>query len=92
MKKIGVIASNKNKQAIEQLDFLVKKYSLSQDLENVDLIVVIGGDGFMLHCLHNYGHIPLYGINFGSVGFLMNQFDQGYDLLKEIYYLDTLNN
>ena len=84
MKKIGVIASNKNKQAIEKLDLLVKKYSFTTKLDDVDLIVVIGGDGFMLHCLHNYDHVPLYGINFGLVGFLMNQFDDGYDLRKEI--------
>lgn len=39
-----------------------------------DLILVLGGDGFMLHCLHSYMKlkIPFYGINCGTVGFLMN--------------------
>lgn len=44
--------------------------------ENSDLIIVIGGDGSLLHALHNYMglNIPFYGINSGSVGFLMNNF------------------
>ncbi len=46
--------------------------------DNADLIVVIGGDGTMLHALHQYMHLDLafYGINAGSVGFLMNNFHQ----------------
>jgi NAD+ kinase len=41
---------------------------------DVDVIIVIGGDGTLLHALHNYMHknVPFYGINAGSVGFLMN--------------------
>jgi len=42
-----------------------------------DIYVVVGGDGFMLHVLHemlNRGHVrPCYGINLGTVGFLMNR-------------------
>jgi NAD+ kinase len=42
--------------------------------EDADVLIVLGGDGFMLHSLHSYRslHKPFYGINFGSVGFLMN--------------------
>lgn len=38
-------------------------------------IVVLGGDGFMLQSLHNYMKmkLPFYGINCGTVGFLMNE-------------------
>jgi NAD+ kinase len=41
-----------------------------------DVIVVLGGDGFMLQVLHKYMHrnIPVYGMNCGSVGFLMNNY------------------
>lgn len=41
-----------------------------------DVIIVIGGDGSMLHALHRYIDldIPFYGINAGSIGFLMNNF------------------
>lgn len=37
-------------------------------------IVVLGGDGFMLESLHKYGHhnVPFFGLNYGSVGFLLN--------------------
>ncbi len=46
------------------------------DPKNADIIVVIGGDGTMLHALHEHMHlnIPFYGINSGSIGFLMNNF------------------
>ena len=39
-----------------------------------DLIIVIGGDGQLLHAMHQYMYlnIPFYGINSGSIGFLMN--------------------
>lgn len=44
--------------------------------EEADLIVALGGDGFMLEVLHRYieRHVPIYGMNRGSVGFLMNSF------------------
>jgi len=49
-------------------------------LEDADIIVALGGDGFMLQTLHNTQHLPapVYGMNRGTVGFLMNNFsDQG---------------
>ncbi len=41
-----------------------------------DVIVALGGDGFMLEVLHKYMHrgIPVYGMNCGSVGFLLNNY------------------
>lgn len=41
-------------------------------------IVVIGGDGEMLHAMHNYMQlkIPFYGVNSGNLGFLMNNYDE----------------
>lgn len=45
--------------------------------EEADVIVVLGGDGYMLHVLHrmlDLGRvIPAYGVNHGTVGFLMNK-------------------
>ena len=45
--------------------------------EQADVLVVLGGDGFMLHALHamiDAGRvIPVYGVNMGTVGFLMNK-------------------
>ena len=51
-----------------------------------DVIVALGGDGFMLNTLEKYMHTdtPIYGLNRGSVGFLMNEF-------KEEGLIDRLN-
>ena len=47
------------------------------------IIVALGGDGLMLQTLHRVmdRSVPVYGMNFGSVGFLMNEF--GTDGLRE---------
>ncbi len=39
-----------------------------------DVLLVLGGDGFLMHIVKqlDYPSIPVYGINFGQVGFLMN--------------------
>ena len=44
--------------------------------EAADIVVALGGDGFMLQTLHAFvGKAkPIYGMNLGSVGFLMNEF------------------
>ena len=58
----------------------IKKF-LDSKISNVsiikcNLIIVIGGDGFMLSSLKKYNKFkkPFYGINAGSFGFLMNKF------------------
>jgi NAD+ kinase len=42
--------------------------------QEADVIAVLGGDGFMLRTLHHLGHLnkPFYGLNCGTVGFLLN--------------------
>jgi NAD+ kinase len=44
----------------------------------VDAILVLGGDGFMLQMLHRYlgRGVPLYGMNCGTVGFLLNSYNK----------------
>ena len=46
--------------------------------EKANVIVALGGDGFMLETLHRYMNrdVPIYGMNRGSVGFLMNTYDE----------------
>ncbi len=46
--------------------------------ETADVVVALGGDGLMLQALHTYMEtgIPIYGMNRGSVGFLMNEFSE----------------
>lgn len=48
-------------------------------LDRADLIVALGGDGFMLQTLHRTQKLglPVYGMNCGTVGFLMNEFVEG---------------
>jgi NAD+ kinase len=43
--------------------------------EDADVIVALGGDGFMLQTLHKHGlrGLPVFGMKLGTVGFLMNQ-------------------
>lgn len=42
-----------------------------------DVIVALGGDGFMLHILHSTQEldVPVYGMNCGTIGFLMNEYN-----------------
>ena len=44
-------------------------------LEHADVLVALGGDGFMLRTLHRLQgrRIPVYGMKCGTVGFLMNR-------------------
>lgn len=44
--------------------------------DKAEIIVALGGDGFMLQKLHAFldARRPIYGMNFGSIGFLMNEF------------------
>ena len=45
---------------------------------DADVIVALGGDGFMLETIHAHMDAgkPIYGMNLGSVGFLMNEFNE----------------
>lgn len=53
--------------------------------EEADVIVALGGDGFMLQTLHGTIGIdtPVYGMNRGTVGFLMNEYSET-DLLRRL--------
>src|SRR5205085_4231066 len=46
------------------------------DPQNADVIVPLGGDGFMLQTLHRFMSAgkPIYGMHRGTVGFLMNEY------------------
>lgn len=57
-------------------------------LEEADLVVVLGGDGLMLQTLHamldNGRVVPAYGVNLGTVGFLMNRYRDAARTLQRI--------
>jgi NAD+ kinase len=74
--KLACVASNAA-SAQGALKLLRTHYDFVE-VENAQVIVALGGDGFVLHCLHQYMeyNIPIYGINRGTVGFLMNSFSE----------------
>jgi len=53
--------------------------------EEADILVALGGDGFMLQTLHRHGALgkPVFGMKLGTVGFLMNHF-RAEDLLERL--------
>ena len=71
---IAFVASD-SPEARTALDRLTRAYG-SADPKKADAIVALGGDGLMLQTLHRFMHdrIPIYGMNRGSVGFLMNEY------------------
>src|SRR4030067_784 len=79
--KIAFIASE-TKEAQEALQKLTKRYG-NASAEEADAIGALGGDGLMLQPMHRHlnSRIPIYGMNRGSVGFLLNDYRE--DSLKE---------
>ena len=79
--KIAFVASDVA-EACDARAALAKRYGDAPP-EQADVIVALGGDGFMLQTLHRFmkNRIPIYGMNRGSVGFLMNEYHE--DCLME---------
>ncbi|NKX44563.1 NAD kinase [Roseicyclus persicicus] len=84
--------------AARNIAFLASDTALSQDAktrlearygtyapEEADVIVALGGDGFMLQTLHATQALeaPVYGMNRGTVGFLMNAYQED-DLIDRL--------
>jgi NAD+ kinase len=75
MSKLPQIIFDKNKRSRKiktELQKIIKKYNFS----NSKIIIIIGGDGFMLETLKKFKNSKFYfyGINSGNYGFLMNKF------------------
>ena len=70
-----LIISDKNKKSLKIKSFLQKNLKSNQIIKS-DLVIVIGGDGFMLQILKKNKNSSkyFYGINSGNYGFLMNKF------------------
>ena len=71
------IISDKNSRSSKIKKAVLKKIKICS-LVKSNLIIVIGGDGFMLETLKKYNKYkkPFYGINSGNYGFLMNKFSE----------------
>lgn len=79
--RIACIADDtpKAQAAFKEIKKHYTLYPLTKRRDSAQVIVVLGGDGFMLQCLHEYMKykLPFYGINCGTVGFLMNEHGTG---------------
>lgn len=85
--RLACLADESSEKAIEaykslkkRYDFVDKRYIRGQS----DIVIVLGGDGFMLEVLHKYmtaRNLSFYGMNCGTVGFLMNSYNP--DMLEE---------
>jgi NAD+ kinase len=74
--KIAFVASEMP-EAVAARKRLVARYG-AVEAEDADAVVALGGDGHMLQTLHRFMNdgIPIYGMNRGSVGFLMNDYSE----------------
>ncbi|QFT79867.1 Inorganic polyphosphate/ATP-NAD kinase [Roseovarius sp. THAF27] len=81
--KIAFVASRVS-VAQTARDRLAKRFEHVEP-EDADVIVALGGDGFMLETLHDVQKLgkPVYGMNRGTVGFLMNEYSES-DLLERL--------
>ena len=82
-RRLSFVASDRP-EAQEARARLAERYG-DVGFENAQVVVALGGDGFMLETLHRTIDKlkPIYGMNRGSVGFLMNEYSED-DLLERI--------
>ena len=73
-KSIAILADEHlpAQEAVEKLQTIYDQVSP----EDADIIVALGGDGFMLSTVHQFMEkgTPIFGMNLGTVGFLMNEY------------------
>ena len=65
--------SSNSPDAIKAKKKFIQRYGQT-NAKKADYLIPIGGDGFLLKSLHDFSSLkkPFFGINYGSVGFLMN--------------------
>lgn len=69
-------STHKAQAAYRELTARYEFIPLNRRKQGPQAVVVLGGDGFMLQTLHKYlkKKLPFYGMNCGTVGFLMNDY------------------
>lgn len=82
-KKLAFVASQ-NSEAEAACTRLTQRYG-GVSVEDADIIIALGGDGLMLQTLHAHMNMgkPIFGMNHGSVGFMMNSYGED-DLLARL--------
>jgi NAD+ kinase len=86
--KIAFVASDTEEALASQVK-LAERYG-NAPLDQADVIVALGGDGLMLQTMHRHltSRIPIYGMNRGSVGFLLNDYREN-GLLERLENAET---
>ncbi|MGZ5849131.1 MAG: NAD kinase [Methyloceanibacter sp.] len=86
--KITFVASDTEEALASQVK-LAERYG-NTPLDQADVIVALGGDGLMLQTMHRHltSRIPIYGMNRGSVGFLLNDYREN-GLLERLENAET---
>lgn len=81
--RIHFVASRVD-SAAEAIALMKKRYGQTP-LEEAEVIVALGGDGFMLRTLHRVisKELPVFGMKIGNVGFLMNRYSED-DLVERL--------
>jgi NAD+ kinase len=76
LERIAFVAS-RAPEAEKAHEALIQRYG-DADPQSADVIVALGGDGFMLRTLHKFmtAGKPIYGMHRGTIGFLMNEFQE----------------
>ena len=89
MKKIFLISDHNNKSL--KIKLKLEKIIKPVALKKSELIIVIGGDGFMLQTLKKLFKFnkPFYGVNSGDYGFLMNKFYKK-NFLNNLHKIDSV--
>ena len=84
------LVSDKTKVSLKIKSILIKKINITT-LRKSNIIIVLGGDGFMLQTLKKLYRFkkPFYGINSGNYGFLMNKFSNK-NFLKNLKTLSSV--
>ncbi len=77
MKKRIAFLASEAEMAQDARDRLIEQYGNAAP-RDAEVVVALGGDGFMLRTLKNMQHLdaPVYGMNRGTIGFLMNNFHE----------------
>jgi len=90
MKDKIYLVFDKTKNSLKIRSFLSKKIQITT-LKKSNIIIVLGGDGFMLQTLKRLYKFkkPFYGINSGNYGFLMNKFSNQ-NFLKNLKTLHSV--
>src|SRR5712671_6175839 len=73
-KRVAFVASEA--EAAQQAIFELHDRYGTVEPQDADIVVPLGGDGFMLETVHRFvgSGVPIFGMHRGSVGFLMNSY------------------